>query len=107
MVGPPSSRGRETGRMMYAKTVRRLSTRVSVTFPPAEVAADHCLGGHVLLKAAVLLLIVWLLGVIGVYNVGALVHILLLVGLMLLLLGVLQARDAAAQGRPGSGDGAR
>ena len=57
-----------------------------------------------LLKAAVLLLIAWLLGVVGVYNVGTLVHVLLLVGLMLLLLGVLKARDAAARGRPDSGD---
>jgi hypothetical protein len=37
-----------------------------------------------------------LVGVLGVYNAGQLVHMLLLVGLMLLLLGVLKARDAAA-----------
>lgn len=60
-----------------------------------------------LLKAAVLLLIMWLLGIVGVYNVGTLVHVLLLVGLMLLLFGVLKARDAAAPGRPDSGDGTR
>jgi len=60
-----------------------------------------------LLKVAVVLLIAWLLGVVGVYNVGTFVHVLLLVGLMLLLLGVLTARDAAAPGRPGSGDGKR
>ena len=33
-----------------------------------------------LLKAALLLLVAWLLGVVGVYNVGTLVHVLLLVG---------------------------
>ena len=60
-----------------------------------------------LLKVAALLLIVWLLGVVGVYNAGTLVHVLLLVGLMLLLLGVLKARDGAAPGRPGSGDDSR
>ena len=60
-----------------------------------------------LLKVAALLLIVWLLGLVGVYNAGALVHVLLLVGLMLLLLGVLKARDRAASGRPDSGDGSR
>jgi hypothetical protein len=48
-----------------------------------------------LLKAALLLLIAWLLGVLGVYNAGQLVHILLFAGLMLLLFGVLKARDAA------------
>lgn len=56
-----------------------------------------------LLKAALLLLIVWLLGVVGVYDDGTLVHVLLLVGLMLLLLGALKARDAATRERTESG----
>ena len=41
------------------------------------------------------LLVVWLLGMFGVYRVGDLVHVFLLVGLMLLLLAVLKAQDAA------------
>ena len=49
-----------------------------------------------LIRAAVLLLIAWLAGIAGLYNGGSLVHVLLLVGLMLLLLGALKARDAAA-----------
>ena len=49
-----------------------------------------------LLKIAFALLIVWLLGVLGLYRIGDLVHVLLLVGLMLFLLGALKARDAAA-----------
>ena len=53
-----------------------------------------------LLKVALLLLLAWLLGVAGIYNAGSLVHVLLLVGLMLLLLGVLKARDSATRGRP-------
>jgi uncharacterized membrane protein len=57
----------------------------------------------VLLKAALLLLIAWLLGIVGVYSVGSLVHVLLLVGLMLLLLGMLKARDAATSTRTDSG----
>jgi len=57
----------------------------------------------VLLKAALLLLIAWLLGIVGGYNIGSLVHVLLLVGLMLLLLGVLKARDAATRTRTDSG----
>jgi len=51
-----------------------------------------------LFKIALLLLFVWLLGVLGVYDVGTLVHVPLLVGPMLLLLAFLKARDAA-QGR--------
>ena len=49
-----------------------------------------------LLKTALVLLIAWLLGVLGLYRIGDLVHGLLLVGLMLFLLGALKARDAAA-----------
>lgn len=49
-----------------------------------------------LLKAALVLLFVWLLGVLGIYEVGTIIHVLLLVGLMLLLLGFLKGRDAAA-----------
>ena len=49
-----------------------------------------------LLKIAVLLLVAWLIGVLGVYNIGDAVHVLLLVGGMLLLLGALKARDRAA-----------
>jgi len=108
MVGPPSSKVARPGGYV-AKAVRRchFSTRVSVTFPSPEVGAHCCLGGHVLLKVAVLLLIAWLLGIAGLYNAGTLVHVLLLVGLMLLLLGVLKGRDAAAPGRTDSGDAKR
>ena len=49
-----------------------------------------------LLMVAVALLVAWLLGVLGLYRIGELVHVLLLVGLMLVLLGALKARDAAA-----------
>jgi uncharacterized protein DUF5670 len=49
------------------------------------------------------LLIAWILGVLGTYDVGDLVHVLLLVGLMLLLVAFLRAREAAlrrAAGEP-------
>lgn len=57
-----------------------------------------------LLKVALLVLLAWLLGVVGIYNGGSLIHILLLVGLMLLLLGVLKARDSAAKNRSNSSE---
>jgi hypothetical protein len=51
-----------------------------------------------LFKAAFAPLAIWLLGrrldMVGVYLVSDLAHVLLLVGGMLLLLAVLQARDA-------------
>ena len=48
-----------------------------------------------LLKIALVLLALWLIGIAGVYDIGEAVHIPLLVGLMLLLLGFLNARGAA------------
>ena len=55
-----------------------------------------------LIKGSIALLIIWLLGIFGVYRVGNLVHVFLLIGLMLLLVGVLKARDDALR-RTGSG----
>jgi hypothetical protein len=59
-----------------------------------------------LLKAALVLLVVWLVGVLTPYDVGQLVHVLLLVGLMLLLLGFLKAREGATA-RPRQEDRSR
>jgi hypothetical protein len=56
-----------------------------------------CSGGEMLLKIGLVLLVVWLLGIVGVYRLGQNVHFFLLVGLMLLLLGFLKARDAAGR----------
>jgi hypothetical protein len=50
-----------------------------------------------LFKIALVLLTAWVLDLVGVYNVGDLVHVLLLIGLMLLLLAFLRARDAAGR----------
>ena len=52
-----------------------------------------------LFKVALALLFVWGLGIAGVYAVGQIVHVLLLVGLMLLLLSVAKARETAARRR--------
>ena len=60
-----------------------------------------------LFKTAFVLLGAWLLGVFGLYSIGDLVHALLLVGLMLLLLAVLKARDAAAVRGTDVGSGKR
>jgi hypothetical protein len=49
-----------------------------------------------LIKVGLVLLAVWLLGLVGVYRIGDLFHVFLLVGLMLLL-GFLRARDAAVR----------
>jgi hypothetical protein len=48
-----------------------------------------------LVKTGFVLLIAWLVGILGLFQAGDLVHVLLLVGLMLLMLGALKSRDAA------------
>jgi hypothetical protein len=50
-----------------------------------------------LIRFGLALLPVWLLGFVGVYRIGDVFHVSLLVGLMLLLLGFLRARDAAVR----------
>jgi hypothetical protein len=58
-------------------------------------AAVLCTGGEMLFTTAIVLLAIWLLGIVGVYRIGDLVHVCLLLGLMFLLLAALKARDAA------------
>ena len=48
---------------------------------------------------ALTFLVVWVIAVAGPFDVGQMAHGLLLVGLMLLLLAFMKARDAAAAAR--------
>ncbi len=41
---------------------------------------------------AVILLIAWLLGMVGTYTIGAFVHVLLVIALVLFVLGLLSGR---------------
>jgi hypothetical protein len=52
-----------------------------------------------LFKIALTLLFAWLIGVLGVYRAGQLVHVLLLAGLALLMLAFLRAREDAIRRR--------
>lgn len=56
-----------------------------------------------LFKAGTALIVIWLLGLFALYRVGQFGHVFLLVGLLLLLLAMLRARDAAIR-RPGPGE---
>jgi hypothetical protein len=50
-----------------------------------------------ILKIGLALLVAWVFGMLGAYQMGRAVHIFLLGGLMMLLIGVLKARDAAGK----------
>ena len=41
---------------------------------------------------AMILLVAWLLGVVGVYTIGAIVHFLLVVAIVLFIVGMLSGR---------------
>jgi hypothetical protein len=41
---------------------------------------------------AVVLLVAWLLGIVGTYTIGAFVHVLLVVALVLFVVGLLNGR---------------
>jgi len=45
---------------------------------------------------AVILLIAWLLGIVGTYAIGSLVHVLLVVAIVLFLVGVVGGRRTLA-----------
>ena len=58
-----------------------------------------------LINFALALLVAWLVGVLFFSNAGDVVHVLLLVGLALLLLGFLRARDEAMRRALGNNPG--
>ena len=45
-----------------------------------------------LMTLAVILLIAWLLGVVGTYTVGSIVHVLLVIALVLFVVGLVSGR---------------
>ena len=45
-----------------------------------------------LLTLAVILLLLWLLGVVGTYTIGAFVHVLLVIALVLIVFNLLSGR---------------
>jgi hypothetical protein len=45
-----------------------------------------------LFTLAVILLVLWLLGVVGTYTIGAFIHVLLVIALVLFVLGLLSGR---------------
>ena len=45
---------------------------------------------------AVVLLVLWLLGVVGTYTIGAFVHVLLVIAIVLFLVGLISGRRTLA-----------
>jgi hypothetical protein len=49
-------------------------------------------GGRMLFGIAVILLIAWILGLVGTYTIGAFVHVLLVIAVVLFIVGLLSGR---------------
>jgi uncharacterized membrane protein YtjA (UPF0391 family) len=47
---------------------------------------------HMLYTIAVILLVAWLLGFLGIYTIGSFVHVLLVIAIVLFLVGLLSGR---------------
>ncbi len=45
---------------------------------------------------AIILLILWILGVVGVYTIGWFIHVLLVVAIVLFLIRIIQGRNPVA-----------
>jgi hypothetical protein len=45
-----------------------------------------------LLTLALILFVAWLLGIVGVYTIGAIVHVLLVIAVVLFLVGIISGR---------------
>src|SRR5687767_13024828 len=97
MVGPPSSWSRDQedsiGRLTPPPSPRQ---PVAPSIPRPSTRRDWVFGGSMFMRGAAALLVVWLVGVSGLFETDSRIHALLLVGLLLLLIGVLKTRDATA-----------
>jgi hypothetical protein len=64
-----------------------------VSLPGHELAPEG--ENAMLYTIAVILLIAWLLGIVGTYTIGAFVHVLLVVAIVLFLVGLISGRRLA------------
>jgi hypothetical protein len=62
--------------------------RRSITHRPA----DHHGGWHMLWTIAVVLIVLWLLGLITAYTMGGFIHVLLVIAIIVVLLRIIQGR---------------
>ena len=70
----------------------------SASDPGLHARRDSHVKGEIamLYTIAVILLIAWLLGIVGTYTIGAFVHLLLVVAIVLFLVGLVSGRRTLA-----------
>jgi len=57
-------------------------------------ASEYTRRNDMLYTLAMILLVAWLLGVVGTYTIGAFVHVLLVIAVVLFLVGLISGRRA-------------
>jgi uncharacterized membrane protein YtjA (UPF0391 family) len=74
-------------------TEQRVQAGIAETWYTAAVLRARLVGRtHMLYTIAVILLVAWLLGFVGIYAIGSFVHVLLVIAIVLFLVGLLRGR---------------
>jgi ABC-type maltose transport system permease subunit len=73
-----------------------MTARDRISAPMAEKICRAAFSGeqHMLWTITIILFILWLLGVVGIYTVGAWIHILLVLAVIVLIFNLLSGRRA-------------
>jgi hypothetical protein len=66
--------------------------RQLIQMTSTQLHESSCKEALMLFTIAVILFVLWLLGVVGTYTIGAFVHVLLVIALVLFVLGLLSGR---------------
>ena len=61
----------------------------------AQIMVKHSKGKHMLYTIAVILIILWLLGLVTSYTMGGAIHVLLVIALVMVLLNFFSGRRGA------------
>lgn len=85
----PHGQGLQSHRL-HEPTVRTRAAGCLPVCSSAGVAPRRRI--HMLYTIAVILLVAWLLGFVGIYTIGSFVHVLLVVAIMLFLVGLVSGR---------------
>jgi len=71
-----------------------LIARCRIQFATSSAIAEREEEGPVLYTIAVILLVLWLLGMVSGYTIGAFIHVLLVIAIVLFLVQIISGRSA-------------
>ena len=79
---------------MYSTVATRRHGTESVQFvcENPQTQCNSCKDAAMLMTVAVVLLVLWLLGLVSAYTMGGLIHILLVIAIVVILVQVIQGR---------------